>query len=217
MGSVVHNIVNNSNNINIMKIIFATLVLAAVAYSASLSQPRAISCEECIAEMHQIDRLVKAEALQIEGFLKREYCPTLDESHLEQCQSDLTVAYVEMLFMISHHYFNDGAIHVCEAAGICDVRSQLLANAKQPRPYTCAECVEGLELVGSYMTDPLWVAEYTLYLELNFCVNRPEHCVDLVNRHFPPMHSMAVEQFWLPQRICDATAEVCGATKPPQL
>ena len=49
-----------------MKIIFATLVLAAVAYSASLSQPRAISCEECIAEMHQIDRLVKAEALQIE-------------------------------------------------------------------------------------------------------------------------------------------------------
>ena len=64
--SVVHNIVNNSNNINIMKIIFATLALAAVAYSASLSQPRAISCEECIAEMHQIDRLVKAEALQIE-------------------------------------------------------------------------------------------------------------------------------------------------------
>merc|ERR1712133_262781 len=139
MGSVVHNIVNNSNNINIMKIIFATLVLAAVAYSASLSQPRAISCEECIAEM-----------LQIDGFLKREYCPTLDESHLEQCQSDLTGAYVEMLFMISHHYFNDGAIHVCEAAGICNVRSQLLGNGKQPRPYTCAECVEGLELVGAY-------------------------------------------------------------------
>ena len=83
--------------------------------------------------------------------------------------------------------------------------------------YTCAECVEGLELVGSYMTDPLWVAEYTVYLELNFCVNRPEHCVDLVKRHFPPMHSMAVEEFWQPQAMCDATAEVCGATKPPQL
>ena len=49
-----------------MKIIFGTLAFAAVAFSASLSQPRAINCEECIAEMHQIDRLVKAEALQIE-------------------------------------------------------------------------------------------------------------------------------------------------------
>merc|ERR1712227_697846 len=188
MGSVVHNIVNNSNNINIMKIIFATLVLAAVAYSASLSQPRAISCEECIAEMHQIDRLVKAEALQIEGFLKREYCPTLDESHLEQC----------------------------EAAGICDVRSQLLANAKQPRPYTCAECVEGLELVGSYMTDPLWVSEYTLYLELNYCVTQqhPDRCHEMVKRHFPLMHTLAMEEFWVPQALCDMQP-VCGGTKPP--
>jgi len=199
-----------------MKIIFATLPLAAVASSASLSQPRAISCEECIAEMHQIDRLVKAEALQIEGFLKREYCPTLDESHLEQCQSDLTVAYVEMLFMISHHYFNDGAIHVCEAAGICDVRSQLLANAKQPRPYTCAECVEGLELVGSYMTDPLWVSEYTLYLELNYCVTQehPDRCHEMVKRHFPLMHALAMEEFWVPQALCDMQP-VCGGTKPP--
>ena len=35
--------------------------------------------------------------------------------------------------------------------------------------YTCAECVEGLEMVGAYMRDPLWVAEYTLYLEQEFC------------------------------------------------
>jgi len=119
-----------------MKNILAIFALAAVASSAIVPQPKALSCEECIAEMHGIDRLVKAEALAIEGFLKTEYCPTLDESHLEQCQADLTVAYVEMLFMISHHYFNDGAIHICEAAGICDVKSQLLGNGKQPRPYT---------------------------------------------------------------------------------
>ena len=53
-----------------MKIIFGTLAFAAVAFSASLSQPRAINCEECIAEMHQIDRLVKAEALAIEVNVK---------------------------------------------------------------------------------------------------------------------------------------------------
>ena len=53
-----------------MKIIFATLAFAAVAFSASLSQPRALNCEECIAEMHQIDRLVKAEALAIEVNVK---------------------------------------------------------------------------------------------------------------------------------------------------
>ena len=35
--------------------------------------------------------------------------------------------------------------------------------------YTCQECIEGLEWVGGYMSDPLWVAEYTLYLEENFC------------------------------------------------
>ena len=162
-----------------------------------------------------------------------EYCSTLDESHFEQCQRDLAGSYVEMLYMISHHYFNDGAIHVCEAAGICDVRSMLLGDIKEPRPsvsflsftkihydsyfrYTCRECVEGLELVGAYIKDPLWVAEYTVYLELNFCVNRPEPCVELVKRHFPPMHNLAMDEFWLPQDLCNMQ-EVCGATKPPLL
>ena len=35
-------------------------------------------------------------------------------------------------------------------------------------------------MVGSYMTDPLWIAEYTLYLEQNFCVGRPDRCVEVV-------------------------------------
>ena len=35
--------------------------------------------------------------------------------------------------------------------------------------YTCQECIDGLEWVEAYMNDPLWVAEYTLYLEENFC------------------------------------------------
>ena len=28
-----------------------------------------------------------------------------------------------------------------------------------------------MEFVEAYMRDPLWVAEYTLYLEQNFCVH----------------------------------------------
>ena len=40
--------------------------------------------------------------------------------------------------------------------------------------------MEGLEVVGAYMTDPLWIAEYTLYLEQNFCVGHPDRCVEVV-------------------------------------
>ena len=82
--------------------------------------------------------------------------------------------------------------------------------------FTCDECVEGLEVVGAYMTDPLWIAEYTLYLEQNFCVGHPPRCVDVVKTHFPPMHAMVVEAFWKPQDICNSVAAACGATKPPQ-
>ena len=65
--------------------------------------------------------------------------------------------------------------------------------------FTCDECIEGMEWVEAYMTDPLWIAEYTLYLEQNYCVGQGHHCVDLVYTHFPPMHTMAMNQFWIPQ------------------
>ena len=65
--------------------------------------------------------------------------------------------------------------------------------------FTCAECVEGMEFVEAYMRDPLWVAEYTLYLEQNYCVGMKPQCVDLVYNHFPPMHTMAMDQFWVPE------------------
>merc|ERR1712061_771391 len=86
----------------------------------------------------------------------------------------------------------------------------------EPHPFTCEECVEGLEVVGAYMTDPLWIAEYTLYLETNFCVGHPDRCVQAVKTHFPPMHAMVVEAFWKPQDICNGVSAACGATKPPQ-
>ena len=47
--------------------------------------------------------------------------------------------------------------------------------------FTCPECVEGMEMVQAYMTDPLWISEYTVYLEQNFCVgNNNHHCIDMV-------------------------------------
>ena len=65
--------------------------------------------------------------------------------------------------------------------------------------FTCEECVEGMSWVEAYMKDPLWVAEYTLYLEQNYCVGEKPNCIDLVYTHFPPMHTMAMEQFWIPE------------------
>merc|ERR1712141_365574 len=170
---------------------------------------QALNCNECINEMHGINMIIKHGAPEIMGFLKENYCPTLDgEENVQMCLSNRTEFYVEMLWMIVEHFFVDGAQHICQAWGFCDV-------AMDTFPYTCEECVEGLEVVGAYMTDPLWVAEYTLYLEQNFCVGHSERCVPAVKAHFPPMHAMTVEQFWKPAELC-GMQEVCGATKPPQ-
>merc|ERR1711872_1054978 len=108
---------------------------------------------------------------------------------------------VIMLYSVVQHFFVDGAQHICEAWNFCPVPHDSVVP--EPHPYTCEECVEGLEVVGSYMTDPLWIAEYTLYLEQNFCVGHSERCIPAVKTHFPPMHAMVVEAFWKPQDICD--------------
>merc|ERR1712038_1886925 len=117
------------------------LKLALLLSLASLGS--ALNCQECVQEMHSLSFLIKQAAPDIQAFLTANYCPGL-EGHEEQCENDLTKNYVQMLFMIVQHFFVDGAQHICD------------------------ECVEGLEVVGAYMTDPLWIAEYTLYLEQNF-------------------------------------------------
>merc|ERR1719216_233008 len=114
----------------------------------------ALNCQECVNEMHGL------------SFLIANYCPGLT-GHEEQCENDLTKNYVQMLFMVVQHFFVDGAQHICEAWNFCPVPQDNIVP--EPHPYTCEECVEGLEVVGAYMTDPLWIAEYTLYLEQNFC------------------------------------------------
>merc|ERR1711997_913971 len=167
----------------------------------------ALNCAECINEMHGLNFFIKQGAPDIMAFLTENYCPTLT-GHEEQCENALTKNYEGALWMVVEHFFVDGAQHICQAWGFCDA-------VQDTFPYTCEECVEGLEVVGAYMRDPLWIAEYTLYLEQNFCVGHPDRCVEAVKTHFPPMHAMVVEQFWKPAELC-ANQEVCGATKPPQ-
>ena len=75
----------------------------------------------------------------------------------------------------------------------------------------------GLDLVASYMTDPLWVAEYTLYLEETFCQGKPHQCVDLVRDHFPPMHAMTMEKFWDSEYLCQLQHQCQPPTDSPTL
>merc|ERR1712001_445734 len=78
----------------------------------------------------------------------------------------------DMMAFLTENYCPSLTGHICQAWGFCGV-------AQDTFPYTCEECVEGLEVVGAYMTDPLWIAEYTLYLEQNFCVGHPDRCVEV--------------------------------------
>ena len=81
------------------------------------------------------------------------------------------------------------------------------------------------------------IAEYVVYLEQNFCLSKlrtyskiclkpkaqyspgdhhhdQDACKQLVVEHFPAMHAMAMEKFFIPTEIC-MHEPVCGATRPP--
>jgi len=125
-----------------------------------------MECMECISEMQGLGDLIKMGAQTIEDFLIENYCPTVapDPGNHIQCERDLAGNYVPLLEMVVDHFFVEGAEHICKAWGVCPV-----FDTPSTKEYTCQECIEGLEWVEAYMTDPLWVAEYTLYLEENFC------------------------------------------------
>merc|ERR1712127_733866 len=167
------------------------LVLAFVA-SAYAAPDTRFTCSECVSEMHKLGGLVKMGAVPIHDY-------SVDS---------LSKYYVGMLFAIVNHYFVDGAVHVCQTGGACEAAKE----------YTCEECVQGLEWVEAYIEDPIMVAEYTVYLEQNFCLDDWEDCKELVVEHFAAMHMMAMEKFFIPVEICNQEP-VCGAdppTKPPQ-
>jgi len=111
------------------------------------------------------------------------------EAH--HCEEDLTVNYVRGLYAIVEHYFIDGALHICQTGNLCDVYA---------REYTCDECVQGLKWVEQYLEDPIQVAEYSLYIMQNVCLD--DRCRDWVAEHWAAMHYMAMEKFMIPVEIC---------------
>merc|ERR1712218_42447 len=72
------------------------------------------------------------------------------------------MGYVGMLYAIVEHYFVDGALHVCQTGGVCEAAKE----------YTCDECIKGLEWVEAYIEDPIMIAEFTIYLEQNYCLSK---------------------------------------------
>ena len=71
----------------------------------------------------------------------------------------------------------DGAVHVCQTMGVCDAMARrfktvfrISATIFLLSRYTCEECVEGLNWVQMYMEDPIMIAEFTIYLEQNYCI-----------------------------------------------
>jgi len=172
-----------------------------------------MECGECVAEMQGLGDLIQRGGETIEEFLITNYCPTVSpdpDSHV-QCETDLAGNYVNLLEVVVTHFFVEEAEHVCQTMGVCPVRPT--EEQLETIEYTCQECIEGLEWVGAYMRDPLWIAEYTLYLEEDFCskTGDSQRCIELVKEHFPPMHILVVEQFWIPESLCDLQP-VCGGS-----
>merc|ERR1711997_344558 len=179
----------------------AFVLLSSVA---CLLQPaNGFCCSECVDEMHKLGWMVKMGAVPIHDYVAANYCPTLGEDQ-GWCEEALSRYYVGML--VSSLFL--GAIHVCQTGGACDAVKE----------YTCDECIQGLEWVEAYIEDPIMIAEYVVYLEQNFCLSGGRHdqdaCKQLVVEHFPAMHAMAMEKFFIPTEIC-MHEPVCGATRPP--
>merc|ERR1711894_459431 len=191
-----------------LKMIKVALLLLPLIVAAHAAPEARFTCEECVREMHGLAAMVKMGAIPIHDYLRDNYCPTL-ESTADQhfCEDSLSKYYIGMLFGVVEHYFVDGAVHVCQTMGVCDARE-----------YTCEECVQGLEWVEAYLEDPIMTAEFVVYLQQNFCTNDMRHCHENVANHFPAMHAMAMEKFFIPREICNQEPVCTGEqpNKPPQ-
>merc|ERR1719187_754550 len=139
-----------------MKTVILLSVMLALVYAAP--PDTRFSCYECVDEMHHLGWLVRAGARPIHDYLAANYCPTTNDE--EFCRDRLGWYYIGMLNAIVNHFFVDGAVHICQTMGTCDVA----------RKYTCEECVQGLDWVQMYIEDPVVIAEYVVYLEQNFCL-----------------------------------------------
>eukprot|EP00091_Calanus_sinicus_P006137 TRINITY_DN1674_c0_g1_i10.p1 TRINITY_DN1674_c0_g1~~TRINITY_DN1674_c0_g1_i10.p1 ORF type:complete len:193 (-),score=56.47 TRINITY_DN1674_c0_g1_i10:40-618(-) len=178
------------------------LVLVLALAGANSAPDMRFSCSECVDEMHHLGSLVKEGAEAMTEYLQNNYCPTVDDA--PECEEHIAFYYPHMLHAIVQHYFVDGAVHVCQTMGVCEARR-----------YTCEECVVGLEWVEAYLEDPIMIAEMTVYLGHNFCLDEWENCKEDVAVHFRPMHEMTMEKFMIPTEICNSEPVCTGETAKP--
>merc|ERR1712168_640761 len=148
----------------------AVLLLSVLASALAAPETRFL-CSECVDEMHNLGFLVRAGAHDIRDYLAANYCPTVEANQQDFCVEKLARYYIGMLDAIVHHYFMDGAVHIC------------------------------LEWVEAYIEDPIMIAEYVIYLEQNFCQDGWEGCKEHAVQDFPKMHEMAMEKFFIPTEI----------------
>merc|ERR1711915_1098097 len=139
-----------------LKLIVTSCVLA-LANARHVQPELRLECNECIHEMQSLGRLVHGGANDIGAYLAENYCPTID-GDLAVCKENIAGRYPAMLELVVNHYFVDGAIHICEAWGVCMPKHAAELLGKEPRPYTCEECVEGLEYVQGYRTHSGWLS-----------------------------------------------------------
>merc|ERR1712141_874193 len=178
-----------------IRMISRVALLVPLIAAASAAPEARFSCEECVREMHGLAAMVKMGAIPIHDYIRDNYCPSLDSTAAQHfCEDSLS------------NYYVDGALHVCQTSGTCSARE-----------YTCDECIQGLEWVEMYLEDPIMIAEFRIYLELNFCLSDWDDCKALVEEHFTGMHTMAMEKFFIPTEIC-MQEPVCGGspTYPPK-
>merc|ERR1712079_968222 len=137
------------------------IVLLSLLAGAMAAPESRFLCSECVDEMHKLGHMVKMGAVYIHDYIRDTYCPTLGD-HQHFCRESLSRYYVGMLYAIVEHYFVDGALHVCQTGGACEAAKE----------YTCDECIKGLEWVEAYIEDPIMIAEFTIYLEQNYCLSK---------------------------------------------
>jgi len=181
-------------------------IISAFMLGALAAPEARFSCQECVREMHGLGNLVYYATPDIQAYLSANYCPTLDD--YPHCEEDLPHLYPRLLGAVVNHFFVDGAVHVCQTGGLCEVYA---------KEYTCDECVAGLHWVEQYLEDPIQVAEYSLWLLHNLCTT--DECRDVVAEHWPAMHWMAMEKFMIPGEICNQEPVCTGEdppTRPPQ-
>merc|ERR1711915_848762 len=115
-----------------LKLLVTSCVLALA--SARHVQPELrIECNECIHEMQSLGRLVHGGANDIGAYLAENYCPTID-GDLAVCKENIAGRYPAMLELVVNHYFVDGAIHICEAWGVCMPNMLLSFSARSQDP-----------------------------------------------------------------------------------